>query len=182
MCEVILIAQLNHSVRQLTTLLSQSTRQQRLSHLSRSIVEDLVSGETETLKTGRWNSLTEYKQAHTFICKKSCCGSGTQRLMTIQIASGFVIPLMEHLLESTGLLGYLLASSITSRSLANSALVRWYCSGSLSAVSRMSNTTALMSLRERRTYGQMKATIWAGVSGTVRMRKGQIRCWRYSHN
>lgn len=41
---------------------------------------------------------------------------------------------------------YLLASSITSRSLANSALVRWYCSGSLSAVSRMSNTTALMSL------------------------------------
>lgn len=29
-------------------------------------------------------------------------------------------------------------------------------------------------LRERRTYGQMKATIWAGVSGTVRMRKGQM--------
>lgn len=35
---------------------------------------------------------------------------------------------------------------MTSKSLANSALVRWYCSGSLSAVSRMSNTTALMSL------------------------------------
>lgn len=37
---------------------------------------------------------------------------------------------------------------MTSRSLANPALVRWYWSGSRSAVSRMSSTTALMSLRK----------------------------------
>lgn len=64
---------------------------------------------------------------------------------------------------------------MTSRSLANSALVRWYCSGSLSAVSRMSNTTALMSLgtediwvdkgnnMDRQAWGAK----WAGDSGTV---------------
>lgn len=40
----------------------------------------------------------------------------------------------------------LLASSMTSRSLANSTLVRWYCSGSLRAVIRINSTTALMSL------------------------------------
>lgn len=52
------------------------------------------------------------------------------------------------------LLGYLLASSMTSRSLASSALVRWYWSGSLRAVSKMSKTTVLMSLGERAHMGR----------------------------
>lgn len=70
---------------------------------------------------------------------------------------------------------------MTSRSLANSALVRWYCSGSLSAVSRMSNTTALMSLgtediwidKGNNMHRQAGGAIRAGDSGTVRIKMGR---------
>lgn len=45
---------------------------------------------------------------------------------------------------------YLLASSINSNSPPNSALVRWYWSGSVRALSRISNTTELIIYREKK--------------------------------
>lgn len=66
---------------------------------------------------------------------------------------------------------------MTSRSLANSALVRWYCSGSLSAVSRMSNTTALMSFGRKDIWVDKGNNMdrQAGGRGTVGMKKQMLK-------